>query len=406
MSTGEPSQTSDLRRDNESNKSSSIDVETLSLEAESFISFKSKRSDSTVKSSIASLTESISKMSVTSSLKQKKDRIITSVKNRLKDFNKKMHQTFDKGFQDFVSKDKERKLEENFLGYYECLIPSNSELSIPKISLTTARIDLHETKTQEPEKAKYLVLTKIKESPYINNSSLFIITGKGSKIENGGWTGKKFNEFPQWMQNDSIKDLIVENPVKGLGTYRVLIKNIENTDNEGNIYKNINLKELEEIAEKEDGFNYKMLLAGYYIMGTNDLKTANLHPAEEMYKNATEWYRKAEKSGSVEAKLCLGYMHCIGFSMLDYNPETAKKLFKEVIKANAVSEKTNSSKETTSEELARIAMRNIAILYHNSYVIKPFEWKNIIKDSQSAYNLGLLYEDKDGIKAEKWFEKA
>ena len=35
--------------------------------------------------------------------------------------------------------------------------------------------------------------------------------------------------------------------------------------------------------------------------------------------------------------------------------------------------------------LARIAMRNIAIIYHNhSYIIKPFEWKNFIKISKPS----------------------
>ncbi|CAI2163819.1 2701_t:CDS:2 [Funneliformis geosporum] len=354
MSTSEPSKTSDLRRDNESNETSSIDVETLSLEAESYISFKSKKSNSSVNSSIDSLSNSISKMSIASSFKEKKQKILKSVKNRLKNFNENM-----------------------------------------------PRIDLHEIKTQEPAKAMYLVLTKIKESPYINSSSLFIITGKSlENKDRTGYIGTKFNEFPHWMQHDSIKDLLVGKPVKGLGTYRVLIKNMKNTNNESNIYKDINLKELEEMAEKEVGFNYKMSLAtGYYIMGAKDLKTANLYPAEEMYKNATKWYRKAEMSGSIEAKLCLGYMYSIGFNISDYNPEKAKKLFKEVIKANENAENSNSSKETekatTAKELARIAMRNIAILYHNSHVIKPFEWKNIIKNGMN-----------DKIEAAKWFGKA
>ena len=85
------------------------------------------------------------------------------------------------------------------------------------------------TQKKKSEKAKRLVLTKIKESPFNNNNnSLFIITGKGKLNLNGtgwsGWSGKKFNEFPEWMQDDSIKHLVSGIPVSGLGTYKVLIK--------------------------------------------------------------------------------------------------------------------------------------------------------------------------------------
>ncbi|RIA98918.1 hypothetical protein C1645_800922 [Glomus cerebriforme] len=516
------------KQNNEPNIPSSTDdesIETLSLENESFISFKTKP-NSTVELSIKSLSYSISRMT----LKRKQEKVVKLVKEKLRTIPPK----FNNDFKNFISKESQKYLEDNFLGYYECLIPGNTELSIPKIFLSTARIDLHEEKTENPEKAKRLVLTKIKESPFVENVSLFIITGKRKpNSSNTGWTGIKFNKFPDWMKDDSIKHLINGPPVKGLGTYKILIKKIENT----NIYKDLKLKELEENAKSEIGYNYKMTLAGFYMLGIkeNYLISTDLSPeAENWYKKAIKLYQKAEKLGSIEAKLCLGYMYSIGFSIAHYDPQKAKKFFKEVIDANNKTEVTiadkkgteekmiteknitkemiidkkmteekvitekniteemttdkivigemitgksitketttdkNAIEETTadkevtediitdkimeetavnkvtenaSKELSRIAMRNIALIYHNSYVIKPFEWKNFIKiskpndisikklskiklnlaikwykkscelgDSQSAYNLGLLYENNDEIKdkneAEEWFKKA
>src|SRR5581483_5014548 len=138
-----------------------------------------------------------------------------------------------------IPNDKQRKRVNEFLGYYECLLIGNSELSIPTISFSTARIDLHNiiTRKTEVKEGKHLVLTKIKESPYIKNTSLFVITGKGQKIKkdingvilNKGlskrksnyeeWTGTKFNEFPNWIQD--VKRLLKGDPIKGLGTYEV-----------------------------------------------------------------------------------------------------------------------------------------------------------------------------------------
>jgi TPR repeat protein len=476
-----------------SSNSDNESLDSISLDNESFISFKTKTN------SIKSLSYSVSRLSL-ASIKRKREQIVISVKDKLK----KVSPSFKNDFKNFIDKQKEKKLEDNFLGYYECLIPNNKELSIPKIYLSTARIDLHEEKSENPEKAKRLVLTKIKESPFnpfINNKiiSLFIITGKSKLNLNGtGWTGIKYNEFPEWMQDDTVKHLINGTPVKGLGTYKVLIKKKGNTD----IYKDIKLKELEENAISEDGFIHKMTLVGYYMLGIkeNDTNSTNVTPeAEKWYKEAEKWCQEAEKLGSIEAKLCLGYMYSIGYNKAFYNPQKAKKLFKEVINAvektetitmkemiigkittkesttdknvteEATTDKkvTNKDKEETddsaadkekpaikeeviivnevienaSKELARIAMRNMAIIYHSSYVIKPFEWKNFIKipkpndstikklskkklsiaikwyekscelgDSQSAYHLGLLYESdheiKDENEAEKWFKKA
>jgi TPR repeat protein len=460
--------------DNESVETLSLENETLSLDNESFISFKTK-TNSTVDISIKSLTKSFAKLSI--NLQRKGEQLISSIKEKLK----KVSPKFSDDFKKFISKQKDEKLEDNFLGYYECIIPNNMELSIPKFYLSTARIDLHEEKSVNSEKAKRLVLTKIKENPFnpTNNiiTSLFIITGKHEQNSTGtGWTGIKYNKLPKWIIDDSIKDLGNCTPIKGLGTYNVFIDKI----GDKNIFKDVDIKKLEENAKNEDGFIYKMMLAGYYMIGVkeNYSNSMKLIPeAEKWYKEAVKWCKEAEKSGSLEAKLCLGYMYSIGFSIIHYDPQKAKKCFKEVIdaieitettdkekpKENAATEKkatkeTTTDKNTTEEdknvsilnnevtenaskELVRVAMRNVAILYHNSYVIKPFEWKNFVKitklndltfkqltkqklklaikwyekscelrDSQSAYNLGLLYESnqviKDEKKAENWFEMA
>ncbi|GBB89123.1 hypothetical protein RclHR1_01580024 [Rhizophagus clarus] len=485
-----------------STSSDNESLDTLSLDNESFISFKTKN-NSTVDFSIKSLSYSVSRLSLMT-IKRKREQIITSVKDKMK----KVSPNFSNDFKNLIAKQKEKRLEDNFLGYYECIIPNNKELYIPKILLSTARIDLHEEKSGNPEKAKRLVLTKIKESPFNpfnsnNIISLFIITGKSKLNSEGtGWTGIKFNELPEWMRDDTIKHLINGTPVKGLGAYKILIKKNGKMD----IYKDIKLKDLEENAKNEEGFIHKMTLVGYYMIGIkeNYSNSTNLTPeAETWYKEAEKWCQEAEKAGSIEAKLCLGYMYSIGYSKSFYDPQKAKKLFKEVIETieknvtteKKTTEKTNTIKEMiigkittkesttdknlteeatannnsiadkktkndsvadketaddsaadeeneiTSKELARIAMRNMAIIYHSSYVIKPFEWKNFIKiskpndlnmkklsktklniaikwyekscelgDSQSAYNLGLLYESDHEIKneneAEKWFKKA
>ncbi|POG67883.1 hypothetical protein GLOIN_2v1643576, partial [Rhizophagus irregularis DAOM 181602=DAOM 197198] len=166
-----------------------------------------------------------------------------------------------------------------------------------------------------------------------------------------------------------------------------------------------------------------MALAGYYMKGP-----------KENCKEAKSWYKKAEKLGSLEAKLCLGYMHSIG--KLHFDPKKAKDLFKGVIN------KLETLNNDEEKELSRIAMRNMALIYHNSHLKRPLEVSNLTKvkklsdlkvnnlakiklkrafkwyeksfnlyDSQSAYNLGLLYESDDGIKkdenqAEYYFRKA
>jgi TPR repeat protein len=168
-----------------------------------------------------------------------------------------------------------------------------------------------------------------------------------------------------------------------------------------------------------------MALAGYYMKGPN-----------ENHREAKDWYKKAEKLGSLEAKLCLGYMHSIG--KLSFDPEKAKDLFKGVIN------KLENPKNDEEKELSRIAMRNMALIYHNSHLKRPLELSNLtivkelsdlkvdnlakiklkrafkwyekscnLDDIQSAYNLGLLYENEsdDGIKkdlnqAEYYFRKA
>ncbi|EXX64912.1 Sel1 repeat family protein [Rhizophagus irregularis DAOM 181602=DAOM 197198] len=295
------------------------------------------------------------------------------------------------------SEDKERKKKNRhieFLGYYECL--NTSELLKLKISLSTARIDFHEG--ESVDEAKNIVITKIQNVPYVENASLFIITGK---VDGG--------------------------PIEGEGTYEVFIKRIHNGENnKSNNFYTIDdkvLKEWKEKAKKNDNIKYKMALAGYYMKGP-----------KENCKEAKSWYKKAEKLGSLEAKLCLGYMHSIG--KLHFDPKKAKDLFKGVIN------KLETLNNDEEKELSRIAMRNMALIYHNSHLKRPLEVSNLTKvkklsdlkvnnlakiklkrafkwyeksfnlyDSQSAYNLGLLYESDDGIKkdenqAEYYFRKA
>ncbi|CAB4386728.1 unnamed protein product [Rhizophagus irregularis] len=129
----------------------------------------------------------------------------------------------------------------------------------------------------------------------------------------------------------------------------------------------------------------------------------------------------------------VGFLKMVG--KLSFDPKRAKVLFKDVVNL----EKSNNDSE---KELSRIAMRNMALIYHNSHLIRAFEPSNLTKvrkrsdliisnlakiklkrafkwykksfdlyDSQSAYNLGLLYESDDGIKkdekqAEYYFRKA
>uniref|UniRef100_U9UJN2 HCP-like protein n=1 Tax=Rhizophagus irregularis (strain DAOM 181602 / DAOM 197198 / MUCL 43194) TaxID=747089 RepID=U9UJN2_RHIID len=299
---------------------------------------------------------------------------------------------FFKDLKKWLSKDKQRKKENgfnDFLGYYECL--NTSELLNKKITLSTARIDLHEG--ESVVEGKNIVITKIQNVPYIENASLFIIT------------------------DDSIKNLIDGEPIKGDGTYEVFIKRVYNGEN------NKDLNEWKENAKNNNNMKYKMALAGYYMKGP-----------KENHNEAKFWYKQAEKLGSLEAKLCLGYMHSIG--KLDFDPKKAKVFFKGVIN------KLEKPKNDEEKELSRIAMRNMALIYHNSHLKRPLEVGNLTEvknlsdfkvnnlakiklktafrwyeksfdlyDSQSAYNLGLLYESDDGIKkdekqAEYYFRKA
>ncbi|CAB4462739.1 hypothetical protein RhiirA1_472346 [Rhizophagus irregularis] len=320
----------------------------------------------------------------------------------------------------FVPNDKLKKIEDAFLGYYECLI-GNSESLIP---FSTARIDLHGTMILN--EGKHLVLTKIKESPYLNNTSILFITGKGRK-KMGEWTGKMFNGFPEWIQ--SVRHLLSEDPVKGLGSYEVFIKKEMNTG-----ISEKTLKKWEAESKKKKDINYKLSLAGFY-MKSNEVNDGNYNKTNKCYLKAKDLYLKAESLGSFEAKLCLGAIYSIGLTKpKDYKPAKAKKYFKKI------------AKKTKDENIARIAMRNVATLFHNNEIekkktglleyfssliisnkpIKPLHLKNAetwyqkslgLKDSQSAYQLGLLYENNfyDSIKneieenkkkAEELFEKA
>jgi tetratricopeptide (TPR) repeat protein len=285
--------------------------------------------------------------------------------------------------------------------------------------LSTARINLH---GESVDKAKSLVITKIKNAPYVENASLFIIPGKGKHKNSSNNRGILNKSFPEWMEDDSIKNLIDGEPIKGDGTYEVFIKRIPD-DNKSNFYqiKYEIISEWKENANKSNDINFIMALAGYYMKGP-----------KENYFEAETWYKKAEKLGSMEAKLCLGYMHSIG--KLSFDSKRAKRLFKEVIN------KLENSNDDNEKEISRIAMRNMAFIYHNSHLINPLGWRNIeislsdlivdklnkiklkkafnwyikscnLGDSQSAYNLGLLYDNDNWIKkdkrqAENYFIKA
>ncbi|RIA92668.1 hypothetical protein C1645_764440 [Glomus cerebriforme] len=394
-----------------STSSDTISIDTLSLDAQSFKSISSK-SPSTINLTFSPTEEN---SSLSPAKNKKKRNILISIKDKIPNPTDVLRNA-KRDIKNFISKDKQRKKENDFLGYYECL--NTSELLNPKISLSTARINLHEG--ESVDEAKRLVITKIKNSPYVENSSIFIIPGKGNHMNSSNNPGILNKSFPDWIKDDSVKHLINGDPVKGDGTYEVFINKIKN--NVENLHPNVKdkvLKQWKENAKKDDDIKHKMALAGYYMKGPKE----NHHEAEI-------WYKKAEKLGSIEAKLCLGYMHSIG--KLSFNPKKAKELFKEVI------EKAN----ITDKELARIATRNMALIYHNSHFIKPFEWDNLTKisklsdlkinklskiklkiavrwykkscdlgDSQSAYNLGLLYESEHGIrkdksKAELYFKKA
>ncbi|PKC06204.1 hypothetical protein RhiirA5_400512 [Rhizophagus irregularis] len=343
----------------------------------------------------------------------------------------------------FIPNKKQRNRAKEFLGYYECLI-DNSKLSIPTISISTARIDLHKVITHKTalKEGKHCVITKIKESQYIINTSIFVITGKGRKIIRNDkgevmnlmlskkksnyeeWTGVKFNEFPGWMQN--VEHLLYGNPVKGLGTYEVFINKTVNIDEN-------TLEMLKTNAEKKDDIIHKLALAGFY-MKDNERNNGDYYETNRCYKEAKNLFLSAAKLGSIEAKLCLGYIYSIGLIkskiVSDYKPVKAKKLFKKV------------AIKTNDKRLARVAMRNVATLFHSKeispniyeqmknvavknkkplYLQKAEKWyeKSLkLEDSQSAYQLGLLYESnfyesmnvdkfkENKNKAENLFEKA
>ncbi|CAI2162936.1 15722_t:CDS:1 [Funneliformis geosporum] len=390
-----------IELDSNSVKSSSSldtqDIEILSLYVESIISNKSY---STINLSSTSLAIETKTIDSTSETKPKKNKnFIESVRNfSFKQSVIKLYRNKEK-VQPFIPNEKQKEREDAFLGYYECYSTGNSKLSIPKFSLSTARIDLHNMRTLE---AKHLVLTKVKQSPYIGKASIFIITGKHDKIDGGSeYSGKMYNLFPEWMQDESIKYLIDEEPVRGLGTYEVFINKHKNEYDE---ITEETLKDWEKRAKQKNDVTYKMALAGFYLKGN-----------KEDHNKARRFYVEAAKLNSCEAKLCLGYMYSIGKS--EYNPKKAEKLFIEII---------NSKKR--SKLVYRLAMRNIAILHHNNYVIESFKLKILLKssklktaikwykksfkagDGQSAYHLGLLYESNNGIKedkdeAEKWFSE-
>ncbi|PKY50891.1 hypothetical protein RhiirA4_467620 [Rhizophagus irregularis] len=396
-----------------------LSFDTLSLDAQSFKTVSTRYISEIDKMDITFASTEEKPSSNTKSLKK----FVISFIDKItipNDFSSKVKNDLKDWFSNDKQRIKKNKVND-FLGYYECL--NTSELLNPKITLSTARIDFHEG--ESVDEAKNIVITKIKNVPYIENASLFIITGKGNSYWNS--SGNLNKNFPEWIKDDSIKNLVDGEPIKGDGTYEVFIKRIHNGENDksNNFYPIDDkvLNEWKENAKKNNDIRYKMALAGYYMKGP-----------KENCKEAKSWYKKAEKLGSLEAKLCLGYMHSIG--KLFFDPTRAKGLFKDVIN------KLECPKNDEEKELSRIAMRNMALIYHNSHLIRPLEVNNLTKvkklsdfklnnlakiklkrafkwykksfdlyDSQSAYNLGLLYESDDGIKkdeeqAEYYFKKA
>ncbi|CAI2166374.1 10143_t:CDS:1 [Funneliformis geosporum] len=332
---------------------------------------------------------------------------------------------YDKYDEPFNLNSEQRKRENAFLGYYECLNSGNSKLNIPTMSISTARIDLHEviSRKQVMKEGRHLILAKIKESPQIKNVSLFIITGKGRK-RHGEFSGKKFNQFPAWMQDENIVNLLGGNPVKGLGTYEVVLKKtMDSSDaSENSDINETILNKWKENSKAKNDVTYKMALAGFFMKGNKN----DFAKTKKCYLEAKNLYLQAAKLNSIEANLCLGYIYSLGLTQKnDYKPKKAKKIFKNVA----------SKTSATNELIAGMAMRNIATLFHNS-AIEPSlleRFKNISvrdkkqlnlkkaekwykrssdkNDSKSAYNLGLLYEGYDGFKenkgeAEDWFRKA
>ncbi|CAG8500762.1 16448_t:CDS:1 [Funneliformis caledonium] len=376
------------------------DIEILSLYVESIISNKSYSSINLTSTSLVIKTKTIDSTSengeINSSKPKKNKNFIETVKKfSFKQSVIKLYRNKEK-VQPFIPNEKQKQRENAFLGYYECYSAGHPKLSIPKLSLSTARIDLHNSKILE---AKHLVLMKIKQSPQIGNASIFFITGKHDKIDGGSeYSGKMYNLFPEWMQDDSIKCLIDEDPVRGVGTYEVFINKLEKENDE---ITDETLKDWEKKAKQKKDVTYKIALAGFYLKGN-----------KEDHNKARRFYEEAAKLKSLEAKLCLGFMYSIGKT--DYSPKKAEKLFMEIINSK-------NSKNRNILIYRRIAMRNMAILYHNSHVLESFKLKNLLKssnlktaikwykkslemgDGQSGYLLGLLYESNsnNGIKEDK-----
>src|SRR5438046_5402927 len=78
--------------------------------------------------------------------------------------------------------------------------------------------------------------------------------------------------------------------------------------------------------------------------------TSLIPEAEKWYQEAIKWYQEAAKLGSIEAKLCLGYMYAIGFNMDHYHPQKAKKFFEEVINAVEKTDATTTTDKEVTEE--------------------------------------------------------
>ncbi|POG67940.1 hypothetical protein GLOIN_2v1642838, partial [Rhizophagus irregularis DAOM 181602=DAOM 197198] len=172
-----------------STSSETLSIDTLSLDAQSFKSISS-RSPSTINLTFSPTDENFpSNLTPNNNNNKKKKNIFISIKEKIPNPTDILH--------------KQRKKENDFLGYYECR--NTTSLLNPKISLSTARINLHEG--ESVDEARRLVITKIKNSPYLNNVSIFIITGKGNHMNSTNNPGILNKSFLDWMKDDSIKNL-------------------------------------------------------------------------------------------------------------------------------------------------------------------------------------------------------
>src|SRR3954471_17121390 len=110
-----------------------------------------------------------------------------------------------------------------------------------------------------------------------------------------------------------VKHLLDEEPIKGIGSYEVIIKKV-NTNDANEPADGKTLKKWEKEASKKEDITYKMALAGFYMKGNKGNK-GDFKKTSKLHLEAKNLYLKASKLGSIEAKLCLGYIYSIGLTV-------------------------------------------------------------------------------------------